>query len=142
MVLMKPREWMGYSVELNDLLPGAEELMDRFEQAQVPLDDTFGSSSDPPVPPPPLTVFFGPDVEPLRLLAVLHLLRDVNVRFLLAGIETEDRKRILIGAYNHEREKLTPYSDELLRQIGSPGVTADGLTTLVREAARLREVRQ
>ena len=139
MALMKPREWMGYSVELNDLLPEAAEIIGRFEQAQVPLDDTFGSSSDPAVPPPPLIVYFGPDVEPQRLLDVLYLL-PVKVRFLLAGTASEDRKRILIGSYNYDRDRPTPFSDELVRRIEQPGMTPDDLTCLVRDAALLRAV--
>jgi hypothetical protein len=141
MVLVKPREWLGYSVELNDLLPGSPQLIARFERERVPLSDTFGSSSDPPVPPPPLIVFFGPGVEPVRFLELLHVLRDADVRYLQAGTENEDRKRILIGGYNYNHEPLTPYSRELVRRIEQSGLTPDGLTSLVREAAHLRVVR-
>jgi hypothetical protein len=141
MVLMKPRDWLGYTVLLNDLLPRSAELIARFERADVPLHDTFGSSSDPPLPPPPLTVFFGPGVEPARLLDVLYLLHDADVRFLQAGTQNEDRKRIVIGGYNYGREPLTPYSGDLARRIERPGLTAEHLTNLVREASRLRVVR-
>jgi hypothetical protein len=109
MALVTPREWLGYSVELNDL--------------------------------PPLTVFFGPGVEPVRLLEILDLLRDAGVRFLQAGTQSSDRKRILIGAYNHNREPVTPFSPELARAIGRSDLTPDALTSLVRDAAHLRVVR-
>jgi hypothetical protein len=47
---MKPRRWVGYWIALNDLLPDAQEILDRFERSEIPLDDTFGSSSDPARP--------------------------------------------------------------------------------------------
>jgi hypothetical protein len=48
MSLVRPRRWLGYFVSLNDLHPRAEEMLDRFEQSEIPLWDTFGSSSEPP----------------------------------------------------------------------------------------------
>ena len=140
MPLMKPRRWLGYRVFVNDLLPDAEEIIMLFAGSDIPLDDTFGSSSDPPSAPPPLVLFFGPGVEPVRLLEVIELLGTPRIRFLQAPVGDENRKTILVGAYNWDADPLTPFGEALLEQIRAEGFTSEDLTSLVRAASRIRLV--
>lgn len=138
MALMKPRRWLGYTIALNDLLPDAEELLDRFEHSDIPLDDTFGSSSDPAERPRSIIVFFGPGVEQPRLLEVLDLLRGSRIHFLQTDTEGHNRKAIFIGALNLERERAAPYTPELLEALHEPGLSTDEIKEIVLQASTLQ----
>jgi hypothetical protein len=140
MSLMKPRRWLGYRIVVNDLLPDADEVITLFAESDIPLDDTFGSSSDPPSEPPPLVLFFGPGVAPVRLLEIIELLGPSRIRFLQAPLGDENRKAILVGAYNWDADPLTPFSERLVEQIRADGLTPEDLTSLVRAASKIRLV--
>jgi hypothetical protein len=138
MTLVRPRRWLGYFVSLNDLHPRAEEMLDRFEGSEIPLWDTFGSSSEPPTAPHKLIVAFGPGVEAGRLREVLELLEGFNVEHLQGMHET--RKCIYIGTLNLENEPTTPFTAELMKTICELPDKEDDLGRLLVDTGRLKLV--
>ena len=132
MALMKPRRWLGYTICLNDLLEDAPEILDRFERSDVPLDDTFGSSSDPPTRPRATLLYFGPGVEPPRLVEVLDLLRRLPVHHLQTDSSGHARKTIYVGALNFEALPVAPLTPSLDAQLRRPGLSVDELSAVVK----------
>jgi hypothetical protein len=138
MTLVRPRRWLGYFVSLNDLHPRAEEMLDRFEQSEIPLWDTFGSSSEQPASNDRFIVAFGPGVEAGRLIEVLEVLEDLSVEYLQAM--RENRKTIYIGTLNLENEPVAPYSADLLKTIRDLPEKTDDLGRFLVEQGRLKLV--
>ena len=134
MPLLKPRRWLGYDISLNDLIPDAERILDLFETSEIPLCDSFGSSSDPPERPRSVILFFGPGTEPERLAELLDLLPSSSIHCLQAGTEGHNRKTIYIGGYNFDSEPVAPATAELLAAARS-AVSAPQLTQLVLDAS-------
>ena len=138
MTLVRPRRWLGYFVALNDLHPRAEEMLDRFEASEIPLWDTFGSSSEPPMLHERFIVAFGPGVEAGRLREVLELLAGFDVQYLQAT--SENRKCIYIGTLNLEDEPTTPFTEELMKAICELPEREDHLERLIVDTGRLKLV--
>jgi hypothetical protein len=107
------------------LLSRADEMLDRFEQSEIPLWDTFGSSSESHVSNGQFIVAFGPGVEAGRLLEVLVLLDGFGVQRLHAM--PQNRKSIYIGSLNLENEPTIPFSADLLEVIRDLPEKADQL---------------
>ena len=99
---MKPRKWLGYSIHLNDLLPSSETIIDRFEISDIPLDDTFGSSSDLIEEPSKYILSIGPGVEVENLNDVIELLQGIEPEFIHIENDGSYRKCIYIGSLNFE----------------------------------------
>ena len=137
MPLMKPKRWLGYTIALNDLLPDAQEILDRFERSDIPLDDTFGSSSDPPARPRSTILYVGPGVEQDRLLELLGLLEGIPVHFLQADHAGHSRKKIYIGALNLENARVAPSSPEVLAYLRRPGLSPEEVTAAILDASTL-----
>lgn len=113
MTLLRPRRWLAYSVSMNDLHSRAAEMLDRFESSEIPLAETFGSSSDVDAPPEQFIVAFGPGVEAGRLLEVLDLLEGIDAPRLLAM--SDQRKTIYVGAFNLAGEPTMPLTPAMLQ---------------------------
>src|SRR5262245_581934 len=126
-MLMKPRRWLAYTVEVNDLLPCFETIVDRFEKSQVPLDATFGSNSTSGQQVPGLLIAFGPAVEPQRLHEVVGLVTGLGRLFLIVHDEATHSKYIGIGALNLNNEPVVAMTDALRALLGSPDATAADL---------------
>lgn len=116
-MLMKPRQWLGYSIFLNDLLEQSEGILDRFERSEIPLADTFGSSSDPPIKPSRYILLVGPGVEIERLKDVLNLLEGLGPDFILPENDGAYRKHIYIGCNDSKSESIIPLSPQLKKEI-------------------------
>src|SRR3954453_4049749 len=114
-MLMKPRRWLGYTICLNDELPQSERALDLFEHSSIPLDDTFGSSSDITGRNQSVILMIGPRVECAHLVEILDLLAEASlpIHFIMAADETDCRKTIYIGAYNLDHRQVAPFSHEL-----------------------------
>jgi len=138
MSLVRPRRWLGYFVSLNDLHPRAEEMLDRFERSEIPLWDTFGSSSELPASNSKFIVAFGPGVEAGRLQEVLELLDGVGVEYLQAM--RENRKCIYIGTLNLENEPVTAFSAEFMETIRALPEKTDDLGRFLSDQGRLKLV--
>lgn len=141
-MLMKPRRWLGYTVCLNDEVPQAEQALDRFEHSSIPLDDTFGSSSDVMGRTQSVILMFGPRVERDHLLEILDLLAEaqVPVHFLMASAASDHRKTIYIGAYNLDHERVAPFTAELNSRIRAEDLTSDELARLVQSASTVTPI--
>ena len=138
MTLMKPRRWLGYMISLNDLIDRAEEILDRFEHSEIPLDDTFGSSSCPATRPRSTILHLGPGVEQARLFELLDFLEGIAIHYLQADTAGHNRKSIYIGALNLYNECAAPYTPELLAALRRPGVSPEEITTIIRRASTLQ----
>lgn len=136
-MLMKPRRWLAYTVEVNDLPPCFEEIIGRFEQSDVPLDATFGSNTEPGRQIPGLLIAFGPAVEPQRLHEVVSLLAGLGKLFLVVHHEATHSKYIGIGALNLEGEPVVAMSEALLALIRRPDTSASDLCKAVASAPRV-----
>ena len=138
MTLMRPRRWLGYMITLNDLIDQAEEILDRFERSEIPLDDTFGSSSSPATRPRSTILHLGPGVEQSRLLELLDLLEGIAIHFLQADDAGHNRKAIYIGALNLYNECAAPYTPELTASLRRPGLSPEQVTDIIRRASTLQ----
>ena len=116
-MLMKPRQWLGYAIFLNDLLEHSEEIIDRFELSEIPLSDTFGSSSDPPIKPDRYILLVGPGVEIERMKDVLKLLEGLGPDFIQPETDGAYRKHIYIGCNDSKSESIIPLSPQLRERI-------------------------
>lgn len=136
-MLMKPRRWLAYTVEVNDLLPSYERIVDRFEQSDVPLDGTFGSNTLAGVELPGLLLAIGPAVEPARLAEVVDLLAGLGQLFVLVCDEPIHDKCILVGALNLEHDAVTAVAGDVLATIMDPDATAADLCDAVARAPKV-----
>jgi hypothetical protein len=134
MALLKPRRWLGYTISVNDLLADAERIIDLFENSEIPLADTFGSSSDPAERPRSVILFFGPGTEPERFAELLDLLPVAAIHFLQASTDGGSRKTIYVGSYNLDAEPVAPITPDLLAAVRSAS-TPDELSRVVQEAS-------
>lgn len=137
-MLMKPRRWLAYTIELNDLLPNYEEILDRFERSDIPLDGTFGSSSIWTKPSIGLLIAIAPAVEPERLAEVLDLVNGSGQIFLIVHDDPSHNKVILVGALNLQTEAFVALSDDLMAVIKRPGATADDLVKAITVAPKIQ----
>jgi hypothetical protein len=135
-MIAKPRRWLAYKIELNDLLPEYELLLDRFEQTDIPLDATFGSNTEPGIAVPGIVLAIGPAVEPARLAEILALLDGIEPLHLKIHREGEHAKVIFIGALNLQAEGIVPLSDEL-RATLDRALTAAELVRAIEDAPRI-----
>ena len=133
MTLLLPRRWLGYSVWVNWNLSVREAVLDRFEASDIPRTNTFEPDDDDPLPEP-FVISFGPGVEPSRLTEVLTLLHGVGVQYLFA-IDGPSRRDITIGALNLNEEPITPLTDELVRLMATPELTAEAFHKAVKSRA-------
>jgi hypothetical protein len=136
-MLMKPRQWLAYTVAVNDLLPAYEQIVDRFESSDVPLDGAFGSNTTAGLELPGLLLAIGPAVEPVRLTEVLHLLAGFGQLFVLVHDDGEHDKLILIGALNLNGEAVTAIAGDVLATIKRPDATADDLRRAIEDAPKV-----
>ena len=136
-MLSKPRRWLAYTIEVNDLLECYDQLLDRFERADVPLDGVFGSNTQEGSAVPGLVVAIGPAVEPARLAEVLPLLEGFGRVFLLVDEGVSHNKFIAIGSLNLNKEPVVALSQGLAALISTPGATADQLCRAVEAAPRI-----
>lgn len=136
-MLMKPRRWLAYTVEVNDLLPAYEQIVDRFEPSEVPLDGTFGSNTLAGVELPGLLLAIGPAVEPARLAEVVDLLAGLGQLFVLVCDEDMHDKCILVGALNLEGDAVTAIAGEVLATIMDPEATVADLHAAIEQAPKV-----
>jgi hypothetical protein len=128
-MLMKPKKWLAYTIEVNDLLPAYERIVERFERSDIPLDGAFGSNTTPGVGLPGVLLAIGPAVEPARLAEVIALLTEFGQLFILVHEDGTHDKFIFIGALNLDGEPVT-------------AVGGDVLSTIMRKDATVEELRQ
>jgi hypothetical protein len=141
-MLRKPRRWLGYTIELNDRLSAYEEILTRFEQSDIPLDDVFGSNSIAQPTTPSLLVAVGPQVEPERLGEILQLLDGLGQVFLVLHDDPPHNKVIYIGAMNLEAAPLIAVSDELRALTHQPGASAEELAKAIGASPKVQPMRK
>lgn len=129
---MKPRRWLAYTVSLNDLLATYPTILDRFEESDVPLDEVFGSNTEPGAKVPGLIISIGLAVEPPRLAEIVGLLEGLGQLFIAIDTEcTPHSKCIYVGALNLRNEPVRAVSGRLLETILTPGLTASSLVDAI-----------
>jgi len=137
-MLMKPRRWLAYTVEVNDLLPCYEDLLERFETSEIPLDGAFGSNTSDGREVPGLLLAVGPAVEPERLIEILELLHGLGQLFLVVNEDGPHGKSIAIGALNLNGDSVVAVTGELLGEIRRPGATSTELRMAIEAAPQVR----
>ena len=140
-MLMKPRQWLGYTILLNDLLPAYEEILNRFEISEIPLDDTFGSSSDPPTMPSKFILLVGPGIEIKCLNDILKLLDGLGPEFIQPETDEAYRKHIYIGSNYSEDNVIIPLLPELKQKIVSLKCTPNELTKFLTKISTLKALK-
>ena len=140
-MLMKPRRWLAYNIEVNDLLPQYSEIVDRFERSDIPLDGAFGSNTEAASGIPGLLLAVGPAVEPERLLEVVDLLRDLGQLFVVVHDSAEHSKGICIGALNLERNPVVAVTEDLLAVLSETNATPSSMIQAINAAPKVAVVR-
>jgi hypothetical protein len=135
---MKPRKWLGYNILLNDLLPDAETIIDRFEISDIPLDDTFGSSSDPlPKEHSKYILSIGPGVEVDNLNDMIELLHGIEPEFIHIETDGAYRKCLYIGSLNFDGS-LIPFSSKLKDELRKLKCSPDELSKFLLNYNKLK----
>ena len=140
-MLMKPRRWLGYTIYLNDLFAESEEILDRFEVSEIPLSDTFGSSSDPPTKPLRFILLIGPGVEIDRLNELLELLEGMCPDFIQPETDKAYRKNIYIGCNDSNNESIIPLSPQLKETLKIQIFTPAELAAYLINAQKLKSLK-
>jgi hypothetical protein len=140
-MLMKPRRWLAYNIEVNDLLPQYSEIVDRFEQSDIPLDGAFGSNTEWGSEVPGLLVAVGPAVEPKRLLDIVALLDGLGQLFVTINHEGEHSKVIAIGALNLKREPIAAITEDMIATLSRPNATSHSMIEAIKSAPKVAVVR-
>lgn len=136
-MLMKPKRWLGYTIELNDLLPAYELIVDRFAGSGVPLDATFGSNTEGGVAFPGVLIAVGAAVEPARLIEVLALLEDIGDKFLVVHNDASHNRVIYIGALNLDKEPVVAISEGIVAALHRDGASARDMREAIAAAPRV-----
>jgi hypothetical protein len=138
-MLMKPKKWLAYIIEVNDLLPSYDQIVERFEHSDIPLDGAFGSNTTTGTVLPGLLLGIGRRVEPARLAEVLSLLSGFGHLFILVhedGTHEHD-KFIVIGALNLSGESVTAVTGDVLATIMRKDATAEELYQTIKKAPKV-----
>ncbi|MFH2047744.1 MAG: hypothetical protein ABIK92_21675 [Pseudomonadota bacterium] len=138
---MKPRRWLGYTIYLNDLFAVSEKILDRFEVSEIPLTDTFGSSSDPPTKPSKFILLIGPGVEIERLNELLELLEGIGPDYIQPETDNAYRKNIYIGCNDSKDESIIHLSPQLKETLKKQNFTSDGLTVYLINFHKLKSLK-
>ncbi len=136
-MLMKPKRWLAYTIELNDLLPHYEGILSAFDGSDVPLDATFGSNSESGMEIPGILVAVGSAVEPARLAEVLALLDGIDRIFLTVHDAAVHSKVIYVGALNLDGDPIAPFSDQLSSFVRDPNATPRELMRAIERAPKI-----
>ena len=141
-MLMKPRRWLGYSIYLNDLFAESEKILDRFEVSEIPLNDTFGSSSDPPIKPSKFTLLIGPGVEIDRLNEILELLEGIGPDFIQLETDNAYRKNIYIGCNDSDNESIISLSPNLKEILKKQNFSPNELAAYLINSQKLKSLKK
>jgi hypothetical protein len=136
-MLMKPRRWLAYTIQLNDLLEPYEEIVDRFAASDIPLDATFGSNTVAGAELPGLLLAIGPAVEPARLAEIVALLDGLGQLFVLIDLDGPHDKSVCIGALNLGGEPVAAVAGPILATLRTPGASALDLVRAVATAPKV-----
>jgi hypothetical protein len=134
---MRPRKWLAYTIEVSDLLPIYEQIVDRFERSDVPLDGAFGSNTTTGFVLPGVLIAVGNAVAPCRLAEVIGLLSGLGQLFVLVHDDGEHDKVIAIGALNLNGEPVTAVAGDVLATIMRPDATAAELRQAIASAPKV-----
>ena len=124
------------SIWINDLLPKYKELIAALASRGIVADQTFGSISDPPVPPRRFIIAIGRTVP----MSLVKKVVEVSSHFGLEGLADarNDEQfeisvgRLYIGAYGHEKEgQFTAVTSGILQKIAAPDFGEDDLESLL-----------
>ncbi|HEY1372054.1 MAG TPA: hypothetical protein VGH50_06255 [Candidatus Binatia bacterium] len=137
---MKPKKWLAYTIEVNDLLPAYEQIIARFEESDIPLDGTFGSNTTAGHVVPGILLAIGPVVEPARLAEVILLLSELGQLFILVHDEASHNKVILIGALNLSGDKVTAITGDVIATIMRKDATAEALLRAIERAPKVHVI--
>jgi hypothetical protein len=125
------------AISINDLLPKYKELAAALASRGIVADSTFGSISDPPIPPRRFVIAVGPGVP----VSVVKEVVGISSQFGLEGLADASHKepvdihvgRVYIGAYASDEEgQFTRITRDVLEQIASPAFNENELRTLLR----------
>lgn len=135
---MKPHAWLGYTVEVNDLLPTYDRLLTALASNGIPVDDTFGSSSDPPDIPADFTVYWDSRCDEARVREVLRTVSQFGLQNVLVGSDDEFGKRIIIGAYYEDYQNPVAINDLLLSMLLDSKLPRKQFLEIARDGLRPR----
>lgn len=112
-------------------------MLDRFESSIIPLDDTFGSNSDPMIKPLRLILMISPGVEIDRLNEILKLLEGLGPDFIQYETEGMYRKCIYIGCNDSEDKSIIPLTSQLKKKLLNLKCSPSELTDLLSDMSKL-----
>jgi len=95
-------QWHWYAVNVNDLLPHYDKIRARLADAAIPVQDTFGSTSQVGKPPNHYVMAFGAEVEVAALQQLLDVLGDAQPDYLDRITDDDEGNQLYIGSYGYE----------------------------------------
>lgn len=140
-MLMKPRRWLAYNIDVNDLLPQYSQIIDRFEPSDIPLEGAFGSNTEPGSKVPGLLLAVGPGVEPERLLEIVVLLSGLGQLFLAVHDSAVHSKVIDIGALNLDKRPIVAITKNLVAVLSESNATSHSMIRAIDAAPKVAVVR-
>ncbi len=95
-------QWQPYAVNVNDLLPHYDKIRARLADAAIPVQDTFGSTSQAGKLPNHYVMAFGAEVEVAALKQLLDVLGDARPDYLDCADGPEEHNHLYIGSYAYD----------------------------------------
>ena len=128
------------SVHINDLLPRYTELVHALLNAGIKPVETFGSTSEPPLPPETFIITIGRGGPPPVVKGILRLASAYG----LAGVNCTPAhesppffemhwRKIYVGSYSYENDSFLKLTPELLGRLLSDKTTDEDFWSLIPE---------
>jgi hypothetical protein len=130
------------TISINDLLPRYKELAAALAARGIVAEDTFGSTSDPALPPRHFIIAIGSSVPLSLIKTVVEIASKFGLEG-LAGLHDDDQfdmheGRLYIGAYDSDAEgQFIPTTPDILKKMASPAFTQNDLDSLLRRTSAI-----
>jgi hypothetical protein len=122
----------GIDVQLNDLLPRSDDIVEAISRSGITIEGIFGSTSSGKNSPPYNLVSISPNVN-IKSLQILLTNMDGMVDFIGPANQHYDNGKIYIGSYAYEDSEIpkAKYTSSVKRKILRPGLTRSDLIDVI-----------
>ena len=109
--------WQAFRVAVNDLLPAYSDVIIRLAEAGIPVDDTFGSTSEDPFPPEYYVLAFGDDVTIEALQELLETIVETGVEYLDYSANEMSEGRLYVGSYAYDESPVLKLDESMVSRV-------------------------
>lgn len=126
--------WERYRIDVNNLLPEYDLIVGALGEASIPIDGTFGASSEKQDVPPVGILTFGSDVEFKDVARLFDLLTEFGITAVSYADRPMYKGRIYIGSYIYKygEDTYAAVEGEIAAALADPETTTEVFVNLVR----------